>query len=167
MLDPVLTAVHVFCAILWGGGGILGAFFLLPAFARTLESAEGGERTRAALAQRRYGLTQGVFAGGTLLSGAVLLRTTLSQGWGAFRGAGGMVLGFGVLIGLGAYVIGAGPLRRRYERVLALARSGAPVPELGREQARALRSARVAAWHLAAAGLLMAFHGAVVQWAAR
>lgn len=167
MFYPCLMAVHVFCAIVWGGGGIIGAFFLLPIFSEALGRFEPSERVRVAQVQRRYGLTLGVFAGLALLSGAVLMHYPLSQGWGYFRSAGGMELGLGVLVGLGAYVIGAGPLRRRFERVLALARSGAPLPELASEQARALRSSRVLAWHLVAAGALMAFHGAVVQLAAR
>lgn len=167
MLYPVLLAVHVFCCIVWGGGGVVGGFFLLPAFGRLLAASAGEDRVRTALAQRRYGLTVGVFAGLALLSGALLMKFPLGAGWAYFRTPGGLALGLGALIGLGAYAIGAGVLRRRYERVLALARAGAPAAELDGEQAKAARSAQVAAWHLLAAALLMAFHGVLALAAGR
>ncbi|MGH7441406.1 MAG: hypothetical protein ACREKE_01905, partial [bacterium] len=147
----------------------IGGFFLLPMIAKTLDSPEASEaRLEAARTQRSFGAVLDVFSVVAMLSGAGLLGLRMVQSSDWLRTADGITVCLGAVTGLGALFIGIFVLRPRFAKVLGLVlafQAGGPSLERTRalavEQGRLVRSARVAAWHLVVAALLMSFHSVV------
>ena len=155
-----LILIHVFFAILWGGGAIALGFFVIPA---VLEAGPGGGAVMAGVLKRRFPIVMTVSGLLVVLSGLRLYTMQFSTAW--FATAQGLALTLGGLLGLAAFGIGVFVQRPTAERLGALsaeiaAAGGPPSPERAAElqalRQRLGRVARLLAWHLIAAALLMA-----------
>jgi uncharacterized membrane protein len=163
----MLILIHAFFAILWGGGAIATGFFVVPA---VMEAGPGGGAVMAGVLKRRLPTIMTASSVLVVLSGIRLYTLRLSAEWLATPH--GIVLSLGALAGLGAFAIGVFVQRPTANRLGALgaqiaAAGGSPTPEQAAElqalRSRLLKVARVTAWHLIVAALLMSAH----QWAAR
>jgi uncharacterized membrane protein len=157
-----LLLVHVFFGIVWAGGAVTAGLFLVPS---VLEAGPAGGAVMAGIMKRRFSLLMSVSSLLVVLSGARLYSVLVSGAWIATNH--GIVLTLGSLAGLGAFVIGLFVQRPTAEKLGALsaqiAASGSPpTPEQSAELERLRKRlgtvARVTAWHLVAAALLMSGH---------
>jgi len=157
-----LLLLHVFFGILWAGGAIAVGFFIVPS---VMEAGPAGGAVMAGILKRRFPVLMTVSAVLVVLSGLRLYTMRFS---GAFLGTPeGIVLTLGALLGLGAFFIGIFVQKPTAERMSALgaqiaAAGGPPTPAQAEEmqalRARLGRVARLTAWHLVLASLLMASH---------
>jgi uncharacterized membrane protein len=158
----ILLLVHVFFGILWGGGAIAAGFFIIPS---VLEAGPGGGTVMAGVMKRRFPLLMSVAALLVVLSGLRLYSLRFST---AFLGTPeGIALTLGGVLGLGAFVLGVFVQRPTAQKLGDLgaqisARGGPPTPEQAAEmqalRGRLGRVARLTAWHVVFASLLMAAH---------
>jgi uncharacterized membrane protein len=157
-----LLLLHVFFGIVWAGGAMAAGFFIIPS---VIEAGPAGGPVMAGIVKRRLPMAMTVSAVLVVLSGLRLYSLRFS---GAFLGTPeGLVLTLGGLLGLGALFLGVFVQKPTGERLGALAAqinsSGAPPTSAQAEELRALQGklgkvARLTAWHLLAASLLMASH---------
>jgi hypothetical protein len=157
-----LLLVHVFFGILWGGGAIAAGFFIIPS---VLEAGPAGGAVMAGVMRRRFPILMSVAAGLVVLSGLRLYSMRFST---AFLGTPeGIVLTLGAVLGLGGFFMGVFSQRPTAQRLGALgaqiaAGGGPPTPEQAAEmqalRARLGKVARLTAWHVLIASLLMASH---------
>jgi uncharacterized membrane protein len=157
-----LLLVHVFFGILWAGGAIAAGFFIIPS---VLEAGPAGGAVMAGVMKRRFPILMTVAAGLVVLSGLRLYSMRFST---AFLGTPeGIVLTLGAVLGLGGFFMGVFSQRPTAQRLGALgaqiaARGGPPTPEQAAEmqalRARLGKVARLTAWHVLIASLLMASH---------
>ena len=157
-----LLLLHVFFGIVWAGGAITAGLFFVPS---VLEAGPAGGAVMAGVMRRRFSVLMSVSGLLVVLSGLRLYSLLVSGAW--IVTTQGIVLSLGALAGLGAFVIGLFVQRPTAERLGALsaqvAASGAPptpdqTAELERLRKRLGSTARLTAWHLVAASLLMAGH---------
>jgi uncharacterized membrane protein len=155
-----LILLHVFFAILWGGGAIALAFFVIPS---VLEAGPGGGAVMAGILKRRFPVLMTVSAVVVLVTGLRLYMLQFSMVW--FGTPRGLALTLGGLLGLGAFALGVFVQRPTAGRLGALsaelgAAGGPPTPaqaaELQALRQRLGKTARLTAWHLIVAALLMA-----------
>jgi uncharacterized membrane protein len=138
-----LRIVHIVFGLFWAGTAIALAAFVIPA-ARA-NGATGGCVLREIMQQRRLSASLAVAAALTILSGATMywrIATDMHDAW--VRSRPGLVLGFGGLTALIAFVLGAvvaAPTARKLE---ALAHD-APRSILDPLQSRLARAARAIA----------------------
>jgi uncharacterized membrane protein len=156
----VLILLHVFFAILWGGGAIVIGFFIVPS---VIEAGPGGGAVMAGVFKRKFPVLMTVSAFVVLLTGIRLYMLSFTGDW--VTTPRGIVLTLGTIAGLGAFLIGVLVQRPVGMRMGALgaeiaAKGGPPSPEQAAEmealRTRMSRVARITAWHLVAAALLMA-----------
>jgi uncharacterized membrane protein len=158
-----LVLIHVFFAIIWAGGVVTMSMFVFPS---VFEAGPAGGAVMAGMIKRKFPVfmtTSGVLV---VLSGIRLFTLQpLSADW--FMSPHGIVLTLGGIAGLGALAIGFAVAKPTSEKLGALAGQIAaagtpPTPEQAAEMA-ALRTklakvARVTAFHLLAAAILMSSH---------
>jgi uncharacterized membrane protein len=158
-----LVLIHVFFAILWAGGAVAVGLFVIPS---VFEAGPGGGPVMAGILKRKFPILMTVSAVLVVLSGARLFTLQpLSGAW--FATPHGVVLTLGAIVGLGALVLGLFVQKPTAERLGALAGQIAaagkpPTPEQAAEM-EALRTklakiAKLTAWHLIAAAVLMSSH---------
>jgi len=154
--------VHVAFAILWAGGAITAGFFLVPA---VLEAGPSGGAVMAGITKRRFPIVMSGSAILVVLSGIRLYMARANAAWLATPE--GIGLSIGALLGIGAFFIGMFVQKPLVERLGALsgqvaASGGPPTPEQAKDL-QALRErlgkiARVTAWHIIGATVLMTSH---------
>ena len=157
-----LLLVHVFFGIVWAGGAIAAGFFIVPS---VLEAGPAGGAVMAGVMKRRFPILMSVSAGLVVLSGLRLYSLRFNA---AFLGTPeGIALTLGGVLGLGAFVLGVFVQRPTAQRLGELgaqisARGGPPTPEQAADmqalRSRLSRVARLTAWHVVFASLLMASH---------
>jgi len=157
-----LILLHVFFGILWAGGAIAAGFFIIPA---VLEAGPAGGPVMAGVLKRRFPVVMTASALVVVLTGLRLYSMRFSLDW--LGTTHGIVLSIGALAGIGAFIIGFFVQRPTADKMGALgaklaAKGAPPSPEEAAEM-QALRTrlgkvARVTAWHLIVAALLMAAH---------
>ena len=159
---PVLILLHVAFGILWAGGAVVLGLFVLPA---VLEAGPAGGAVMAGVVKRRMPIVLTLAAALVVLTGLRLYMLRFSMAW--LTSPEGLVLTFGAVLGLGGFVLGVFVQKPTAERLallgLQVAQSGGPptaaqAGELRDLQAKLRRVARLMAWHLVGASLLMASH---------
>ena len=157
-----VVLLHIFFAIIWAGGAFATGIFLVPAVA---EAGPAGGAVMAGVTKRRFPILMTVSALIVVLSGLRLYMLRFDPAW--VGSPEGIALSLGGLLGIAAFLIGLFVQKPTVERLGALAQkvgaSGAPpTPEQAAEMAelrqKLVRVARITAWHVAAAALLMASH---------
>lgn len=157
---PFLVLLHLFFAVLWAGGAIAAGFFFVPS---VVEAGPAGAAVMGGVMKRGFANVMTISGGLVVLSGIRLYMLRFSVAW--LTTANGIVLTVGALLGLGAFAIGLFVQKPAAQRIAALgaqiAASGAPpsaeqAAELGALRARLGKIARVTAFHLIAALVLMA-----------
>jgi uncharacterized membrane protein len=157
-----LILVHVFFGVLWAGGAIAAGFFIIPA---VLEAGPAGAAVMAGVLKRRFPIVMTGSAVLVVLTGLRLYTMRLSTAW--LGTTHGIVLSVGALAGLGAFAIGLFVQKPTADKMGALgarlsAADGPPSPEdaaeMRRLRTRLGKVARVTAWHLIVAALMMAAH---------
>ena len=157
-----LVLLHIFFAILWAGGAIAVGLFIVPA---VLEAGPAGGAVMAGVAKRRFPVVMTVSAVIVVLTGLRLYSLRFDPAW--VTSPEGIALSLGGLFGIGAFLIGLFVQKPTIERMGALAGKLAaagvpPTPEQAAEMAALRRRlgsvARLTAFHVAAAALLMASH---------
>lgn len=161
---PILLLLHVVFGALWVGAAVLSGFFLVPS---VLEAGPAGGQVMAGMMRRKFALAMTVFAIITVLAGIRLFMLRISMGGSAWLGTPeGIVLIVGSVLALGGFGIGAGMQGPTAMKIGALgaqiAKAGKPTPEqgvqMGALQQRLAKAARLQAYHLLAALVLMAGH---------
>jgi uncharacterized membrane protein len=157
-----LVLLHVFFGILWAGGAVTVGFFVIPA---VFEAGPGAGPVMGGILKRRFPTLMTVSSVLVVLTGLRLYSLLVSSAW--LGTPQGIVLSLGAIAGLGGFVIGVFVQRPTALRLGALgaqiAAGGAPpTPEQAAEM-QALRQrlgkvARLTAWHVIVAALLMAGH---------
>jgi hypothetical protein len=159
---PMLILLHVAFGILWAGAGVVLGLFVLPS---VLDAGPSGGAVMAGVLRRRMPLVLTIAAAIVVLSGLRLFMLRFSAVW--VTTPEGLVLSLGAILGVGAFVLGVFVQRPTAQRLGALAaevaRAGGPpsasqAEELKTLQARVRRAARLTAWHLIGASVLMASH---------
>lgn len=158
----MLILIHVAFGVLWAGGAITAGFFVIPA---VMEAGPAGGAVMGGIMKRKFAIVMLVSGLLVLLTGLRMYMVRFSSEW--LGSPEGIVLTLGGLLGLGALVIGIGIQKPLAERMTALgaqiAASGAPpsaeqAAEMTALRARLLKIARINAFHLVGATLLMASH---------
>jgi uncharacterized membrane protein len=156
-----LLLLHVFFGIVWAGGAIAAGFFIVPS---VLGAGPAGGTVMAGIVKRQFPLVMTVSALVVVLTGLRLYSILVSGAWIATPQ--GIVLTLGGLAALGAFGIGVFVQRPVAGELAALAMQigagGPPSPEqaaeLERLRTRLGKVARLTAWHLIVASVLMAGH---------
>jgi hypothetical protein len=140
---------------------VLG-LFVLPS---VLDAGPAGGAVMAGVVKRKLPVVLTMAAGLVVLSGLRLYMLRFSGAW--LQSPEGMVLSLGALLGLGGFALGLFVQKPAVEKLGALAaeiaKSGGPpnasqAGELRDLQAKLRRVARLTAWHVLGASLLMASH---------
>lgn len=158
-----LVLIHVLFAILWAGGAIVVGMFVIPS---VFEAGPAGGAVMAGMLKRRFPVLMTVSGALVVLTGIRLFTLQpLSGAW--FGTAHGIALTLGAVAGLGAFAVGIFVQKPTAERLGALGAeiAGAgkpPTPEQAAEmqvlRAKMLKVAKVTAWHMIAAAVLMSGH---------
>ena len=163
-----LRLIHILSAITWLGGGILTAFFLIPAISGS--PAAMGELMEG-LKRRRYFVFQPVFATLTILSGLRLLWIDSAGFTGSyFDTATGKAFSWGGLAAIIAYIVSyaiAFPLNGRAGKIAARLKGtaqGAEREELAASLNRVRRRAGIATLATVLLGVLAACAMAVARY---
>jgi uncharacterized membrane protein len=163
-----LRLVHVLSAITWLGGGILTAFFLMPAISG---SQTAMAEVIAGLKRRRFFVFQPIVATLTILSGLRLLWIDSAGFAGSyFDSATGKAFSWGGLSAIIAYIISYGiafPLNTRAAKIGARLRDVVAVPEresLTTDMNRTRRRAVIATLATVSFGILAASAMAVARY---
>jgi hypothetical protein len=159
---PALILLHVAFGIFWAGGAIVLGLFIVPS---VLDAGPAGAAVMAGVVKRRMPVVL-TFAGGmVVLTGVRLYMLRFSADW--VTTPEGIVLTLGAILGLGGFALGLFVQKPTVEKLGALAaeigRSGGPpnatqAGELRALQAKLRRVARLTAWHLIGASVMMASH---------
>lgn len=159
---PFLILLHVVFGILWAGGATVLGLFVLPAVA---DAGPAGGAVMAGVVKRRMPVVLTMAAALVVLTGVRLYMLRFSSVW--VTSPEGIVLSLGALLGLGAFVLGVFVQKPTAEKLVRLggeiAKAGGPpnasqAGELRALQAKVQRVARLMAWHVIGASLLMASH---------
>jgi len=162
----VLLFLHLTAGVFWAGGAITAGFFIIPA---VLAAGPAGGPVMAGVVARRFPAVMTAAAVVSVLSGLRLYMIRFTPGW--LSTGEGLVVTAGGLLGIGAFIVGVFVQRPTAQRLGALAAqiaaTGAPPAPAQAAELQALRTrlgriARVTAWHLVGATLLMAFRRVVL-----
>jgi hypothetical protein len=157
-----LIFIHVAFGVIWAGGAITAGLVVIPA---VMEAGPAGGAVMGGIVKRKFTVVMLVSAILVVLTGVRMFMVRFSAEW--LSTPEGIVLSLGALLGLGALGIGVGAQKPAAERLAALggqvAASGGPptaeqVAELAALRARLLKVARINAFHLLGATVLMASH---------
>jgi uncharacterized membrane protein len=163
-----LRLIHILSAITWLGGGILTAFFLIPAISG---SQTAMAEVIAGLQRRRFFIFQPIVATLTILSGLRLLWIDSAGFAGSyFDSATGKAFSWGGLSAIIAYVISYGiafPLNTRAAKIGARLKGdvgGQDREQLTRNLSRLRRRAGIATLATVSFGILAACAMAVARY---
>src|SRR5512147_1372432 len=140
----VLRILHIFGAIVWGGGAIMMEFFIAPSIAAT---AEGGQQVARHLATKvRVHIFMMAAAITTILAGTLLYwrdSDGFSSAW-THSGAG-IGFGIGAMFGFIAFIFGAifGNTNAQLGRLSAQIQGKPTVEQLAQIQALQKRAKRI------------------------
>jgi len=157
-----LLLLHVFFGILWAGGAIAVGLFVIPS---VFEAGPGGGAVMAGILKRRFPIVMTASGAIVVLTGLRLYSILVSGAW--IVTPQGIALSLGALAGLGAFTIGVFVQKPTAEKLGALAGQVAaagkpPTPdqaaELDRLRTKLGKVAKLTAWHLIVAAVLMASH---------
>lgn len=157
-----LVLLHVFFGILWVGGAVTMGLFVLPSL---LEAGPAAGPVMQGVIKRRFPVLMTVAGTVVVLSGLRMYMLRFDPAW--VTTPEGIALSLGAVLGLGAMVIGLFVQKPTVERMGKLtaelaAAGGPPSPaqaaELAALRARLARVAKLGAYHLLGAALLMASH---------
>lgn len=163
-----LIFLHVAFGIFWAGAVIVLGFFILPA---VLDAGPSGGAVMAGVVKRKMPMVLLVAGIIVVLSGLRLYMVRFSSSW--LTTGEGIVISLGALLGIAAFAMGVFIQRPTVEKIGKLAAvigkaGGAPTAEQAAEmkalQARLRRVARLTAWHLIGASVLMASHRLVAMF---
>lgn len=163
-----LIFLHVAFGIFWAGAVIVLGFFILPA---ALDAGPAGGAVMAGVVKRKMPMVLLVAGIVVVLSGVRLYMVRFSASW--LTTGEGIVLSLGALLGIAGFAMGVFIQRPTVDRIGTLAASmaragGPPTAEQAAEmkalQARLRRVARLTAWHLLGASVLMASHRLVAMF---
>lgn len=158
----ILVFLHVAFGIFWAGAAIALGLFVVPS---VIEAGPGGGPVMAGVVRRRFPTMATVSATIVVLTGLRMYMIRFSTAWLATPE--GLVLTIGALMALDAYVVGVFFQRPTANRIGALGRtiaqaggppSAAQAQEMKDLQGRLARYARLTAWNLIGATVLMASH---------
>ncbi len=158
----ILVFLHLLFGIIWAGGAIAAGFFIIPA---VLEAGPAGGAVMAGVTRRKLPVVLSIAATLVLLTGVRLYMLRFTTQW--FVTPEGLALTLGAVLGLGAFIIGLFVQTPTAEKLGALAAkiaaSGAPPTPAQSAELQALRGrlgrvAKITAWHLLIAIVLMAGH---------
>lgn len=159
MESLVLVIFHVTAGALWTGFAVFQGFWLMPSL---LEAGPGGGAVMAGIVKRRFVLWITVLSWIALLSGLRLYMIRFSPQW--LGSAEGILITIGMVLSVGAAVIAGARQRPLAQRLAEISQSlkGPPSAEQAAEMKalgeRLVRVAKVTAFHLLGALLLMAAH---------
>lgn len=157
-----LLLLHIVFGILWAGGAIAVGLFVIPS---VFEAGPAAGPVMAGILKRRFPILMTVSGAVVVLTGLRLYSLLVSGAWIATPQ--GIVLSLGALAGLGAFVVGLFVQKPTAEKLGALgaqiaAAGKPPTPEQAAEmqtlRTRLAKVAKVTAWHLIVASVLMASH---------
>lgn len=157
-----LIFLHVAFGIVWAGGAIAISLFIIPA---VVEAGPAGGAVMAGVVKRRLPTFLTFAAAIVVLTGLRLYMIRFTTAW--LVTSEGLVITIGAVLGLGAFALGVfvqRPLTMKIGQMAgAIAASGAPpTPEQAAEltalRQRLVRVARLTAWHLIGAVVLMSVH---------
>ncbi|MCC7008935.1 MAG: hypothetical protein IT184_08980 [Acidobacteria bacterium] len=157
---PILIFLHVAAGILWAGGAVSTGLFIVPAL---IEAGPAAGAVMAGVARRKYPALMTALGIVAVLTGARLYMLRFSTAW--LASPAGIVITLGAILGLGGLAIGMfvqKPLAQRLGRMAAQAAasdqppSPAQIAEMQAMRARFQRVARLTAFHLLGAAVLMA-----------
>jgi hypothetical protein len=169
MLYPSLLTVHILSGIFWGGGAILGGFFLVPSIHA---AGPGGGAVMANMLERKFALWMTLGSLGSVLTGITMMTIQAMNQTAWLWSPEGICLELGGLMALGAFGIGLRvqkPMAERMTAIVAEVKAGGGQPTEEQKaamiacQARMAKGARVGAWQLLAAAVLMSVHSLVAQ----
>jgi uncharacterized membrane protein len=158
----LLIFVHVLFGIVWAGGAIMAGFFIIPS---VLEAGPAGGMVMAGVTKRKLPVFLSISATLVLLTGVRLYMLRFNSQW--LVTPEGLALTIGAILGLGAFILGLFVQKPAAEKLGALAAkvaaSGAPPTGAEAAELKALRErlgriAKITAWHLLVAAILMAGH---------
>ena len=161
----ILIFLHVLFGIFWAGGAVVAGFFIIPS---VLEAGPAGAAVMAGVTRRRLPVIFSLAAIVVLLTGIRLYMLRFTPEWLVTKE--GIALSLGAVLGLGGFFIGLFVQKPTAERLGALARqlaaagtapTAAQAAELQALRERLGRVAKVTAWHLLIASVLMAGHAVV------
>jgi uncharacterized membrane protein len=157
-----LLLLHVVFAALWAGGAIAVGLFVIPS---VFEAGPAAGAVMGGVVKRRFPILMTVSGLLVAVSGIRMYMLRFDAAW--VTTPEGIVLSLGALLGIAALFMGLLVQKPTMERMSALGAqigaSGAPATaeqsaELQVLRVRAARTAKVIAWHLLAALVLMASH---------
>jgi hypothetical protein len=158
-----LVLIHVLFALLWAGGAVAVGLFVIPS---VFEAGPAGGAVMAGMLKRKFPIVMTVSGFLVVLSGIRLFTLQpLSGAW--FGSAHGIALTLGGIAGIGALAVGLFVQKPTAERLGALGAeiAGAgkpPTPEQAAEmqalRTKMLKAAKITAWHMIAAAILMSSH---------
>lgn len=160
----VLVLLHVFFGALWTGGAVLLGFWIIPS---VVEAGPVGGAVMGGIMRRKMPQWMTLFGIITVLAGIRLFMIRAGAGASWFGTPEGLVLSVGALLALGGFGIAMGLQRPTAMKLGALGAQiaqggGKPSPEQGAQvlalQLKLQKAARLQAFHLVAALLLMAAH---------
>ena len=119
--DLIVRVVHVVSASIWIGAAFFAGWFLMPAIRDT--GPDGG-KVMMAVQKRGWVIAVPIIATLTVLSGFWLYRPYMGA-----EGNAAMILGFGGVVALVAYVCGAGVVSPSMAKANKLAPQAAAMPD--------------------------------------
>jgi len=156
-----LRLLHLALGMFWAGGTVLLGFWVVPSVVAA--GPAGGAVMRGMVVDRKLPQVMTVSGILTILTGLRLYQLRFSTAW--LTTTEGIVLTLAGLIAIGGLAIGLFAQRPTAARLSALgetiARAGGPptpeqVQEMGRLQAKLLRTGKLLGAHVGTAALLMA-----------
>lgn len=162
MEQVALVFLHIVTGFMWAGGAIVVGFWIVPAIQ---EAGPAGGPVMAGIMKRKWVLFMTVTSWTAILTGLRLYMIRFSTAW--LTSAEGIVITLGMLLAIGAAVIGLVSQRPTSVKMAAVAeavraKGGPPSPEQAAEMKalgeRLARIAKVTAFHLLGALVLMAAH---------
>lgn len=159
MESLVLAILHVTAGALWTGFAVFQGFWLMPAL---MEAGPAGGAVMGGIMKRKFVLWITVLSWVALITGFRLYMIRFSPAW--LTTAEGIVVTLGMLLAIGAAVIGGARQRPTAQKLAALSASlkGPPSPEQAAEMqavgARLVRIGKVTAFHLLGVLVLMSAH---------
>lgn len=157
-----LIILHVTFGVIWAGGAIALGLFVIPS---VVEAGPAAGPVMAGVARRRLPTVLTTAAAITVLSGIRIFWVRFSTEW--LQTPEGLVLLVGAAFGLEAFVLGVFVQRPTTMRIgalgAAIASSGGAPSQVQRDEIKALQGklrtiARLTAWSLIVATVLMASH---------
>jgi hypothetical protein len=163
-----LIFLHVAFGIFWAGAVAVLGFFILPS---VLDAGPAGGAVMAGVVKRKMPTALLIAGIVVVLSGVRLYMVRFSASW--MTTGEGIVISLGALLGVAAFAMGVFIQRPTVDRIgklaAGIAKAGGPptseqATEMKALQARLRTVARLTAWHILGASVLMASHRLVAMF---